>query len=168
VFRRKAYDPHARSLEIQPQEMVFVESLAPLIGRTPRSIKRFVNIYRLIKASLPAEEQLVFCEQDSDARPPFQAALFLLAVATGLPHIGDQVLEQLAALRTGNSATPQPTFESMALSVPEASAEQQAEAAQLEAWLQDTYGPDWREESASHLVAWVPRIGRYSYKLHRA
>lgn len=47
-------DPRARQLSINTDELRFIESLAPLIGDTPRRIKRFVNVcYLLLSMSPP-------------------------------------------------------------------------------------------------------------------
>jgi hypothetical protein len=73
-----------QSLDIEPIELQFMENLRSLLGETPRSVKRFVNIYRLIKA-VSLSQSATFVEDRPDA--DFKQVLFLLAVLTGLPSI---------------------------------------------------------------------------------
>lgn len=72
-----------QGLKIQRIELEAMEQLASILGRTPRAIKRFVNIYRLIKASIEEEsEQTRFLESGD-----FRCVLLLLALDTGMPEI---------------------------------------------------------------------------------
>ena len=48
----------ARALEFTEGEQAFMKHLAPFLGSTPRRALRFLNVYRVIKASLGAEELL--------------------------------------------------------------------------------------------------------------
>ncbi|MDP3072824.1 MAG: P-loop NTPase fold protein [Opitutaceae bacterium] len=63
------------SLRLTEPEITTMKWLAPLIGRSPRATKRFVNIYRLLKAAVPQAEQRVF------AAGGFRVPMLLLAVA---------------------------------------------------------------------------------------
>lgn len=45
----------ATSLELTRWGADALERFAPLVGSTPRRLIRFVNVYRLINTSLPAE-----------------------------------------------------------------------------------------------------------------
>lgn len=44
----KKNDP--RLMEISPEEIEFMEDIAGIIGNSPRSVKRYLNIYRLVKS----------------------------------------------------------------------------------------------------------------------
>jgi len=57
---------------LEPEESVLLD-LAPYAGNTPRQLKRFLNLYRVIKASANGDEF------------PWQATMFLLAIATAAP-----------------------------------------------------------------------------------
>ena len=57
--------------------------LAPLLSRSPRALKRYLNTYRLIKAVLSPDE--------------LPQARFLLAVTIGRPEIGENLLEAIRA-----------------------------------------------------------------------
>jgi hypothetical protein len=70
-------DTVPRRLRIQEVELQFIKGLAAFVGSSPRRIKRFVNIYRLLKASVPqkgicvllAERQPVRRVSGSDCAP---------------------------------------------------------------------------------------------------
>jgi hypothetical protein len=86
-----------QSLDIEPIELQFMEALRSLLGETPRSVKRFVNIYRLIKA-VCLDQMTTFVEDKPDA--DFKQVLFLLAVLTGLPAISREFFRQLRPERS--------------------------------------------------------------------
>ena len=48
------------SLNVHDFEVAVIDALSPLLGRSPRALKRFVNLYRLIKAGLTPTEHDVF------------------------------------------------------------------------------------------------------------
>ncbi len=98
-------DLKPQSLDIEPIELQFMEALRSLLGETPRSIKRFVNVYRLIKA-IYLDRTAKFVEDKPDA--DFKQVLFLLAVLTGLPAISREFFRQLRAERSEVEKTPGP------------------------------------------------------------
>jgi len=67
----------SEKINITTEEMKFIYSLAPLLTKSPRTIKRFVNTFRIIKvhANGPIE------------REEIQAALLTLAIQVGTPTI---------------------------------------------------------------------------------
>jgi hypothetical protein len=76
----------AIGLTITNAELAQAESVADLIGSTPRAVKRFVNVYLLVKSigtgrgwPLPQDGQLIV----------------LLAVAVGLPKLADVLFPAL-------------------------------------------------------------------------
>ena len=80
-------------LVLKPDSLLFdvkerdtMIALSRLIGRTPRALKRFVNVYRIIKAGLGPEDLAAFVgTRPDDAQYP--AVLVLLAVAHGAPEV---------------------------------------------------------------------------------
>jgi hypothetical protein len=54
MLSRRGGDPRrgAQQLTLTRDELTFIESLAPLLGETPRGVKRFVNVFQLL--SVPA------------------------------------------------------------------------------------------------------------------
>src|SRR5262245_10366205 len=76
--------PPVLDLTITADELNYMRDLTAVLVRSPRALKRFVNVYRLIKAGLEEHELEVF------TRPrwplsDYQIVLFLLAVDTGTP-----------------------------------------------------------------------------------
>jgi hypothetical protein len=76
-------------LDITNAERSFMVELHSLIG-TPRSAKRFVNVYRLFKASTPAAKRAELAEPALH-RP----ILLLFAVLTGYPSEATTILREL-------------------------------------------------------------------------
>ncbi len=76
----------ARSMTLTKQECDFLEALAPFVGSTPRRGLRFVNIYRLVKTSLPEPLQKELVSESGD-RLAYRALITQLAIVTGAPHI---------------------------------------------------------------------------------
>ena len=60
-----------------------MEELMPLTGRSPRALKRYVNVYRLIKVRWPDTADFMLEEPPI---APYRAVLFLLALAIGAPE----------------------------------------------------------------------------------
>src|SRR5262245_16579043 len=52
--------PPVLDLTITEVELYYMRKLAGVLGRSPRALKRFVNVYRLIKAGLKEHELLAF------------------------------------------------------------------------------------------------------------
>jgi hypothetical protein len=69
-----------------------------LIGTTPRTVKRYVNTYRLIKAR--ARDPVAF-DESADGIAPDEIVAFLLAVVTGHPALAAILLPALAASPPG-------------------------------------------------------------------
>ncbi len=68
-------------VKLTQKEIDFIASLTPLAGDSPRTLKRFVNVARLIKSNpnwLPPAE-------DVKNTKPYLAGLLLLAVVVGSP-----------------------------------------------------------------------------------
>jgi len=75
---------------ISQQELEFIKVLAEIAGNSPRSIKRFINIARLIKSNsrwMP--------KADSSNTKPYNACLLLLAVIIGLPRMSPLLFKLL-------------------------------------------------------------------------
>lgn len=72
------------SIELAVSERTAIGDLAPLLSRSPRALKRFLNTYRLLKALIDVDD--------------LEHARLLLAVATGRPDLGERLL---AAIATG-------------------------------------------------------------------
>jgi hypothetical protein len=95
--RHEAFEElRPRSLELTPEEVEFIEILAPVVGRTPRAVKRFVNVYRLIRAGITGRELESFLAP-SEGGWEFKALALLLAMLVGHPEQAKAVFEGVAA-----------------------------------------------------------------------
>jgi hypothetical protein len=84
----------AEALKITEPELAFLDKVSPLMPRTPRAVKRFVNIYRLYKAALSPLALARFL--GTPARPGnYRAVQVLLALVTGTPLFAERVFEEL-------------------------------------------------------------------------
>ena len=169
VFKQRRHDPKAAGLDIQPEEYAYLESLAPLLDRSPRALKRFVNVYRLMKASLPPEQLDAFLEDDGPLGAPFKTVLLLLAVVNGLPALSDALLQALLcappAVPTGKTPAP-PTLGTLLAGLQDGPEDPSDETTRLTAWLNRQHA-GWISADPARFLTWVPRVARYSYQLHR-
>ena len=89
----------AIGLELTRWEADALERFAPLVGATPRRLVRFVNVYRLIKTSLPPAmlERFVGERGESDA---YRALIAQLAIVTAAPESAQRYF---SVLETGSA-----------------------------------------------------------------
>lgn len=93
------------NLSIQPWEREFMKQLDELIP-SPRSAKRLVNLYRLIKATV-SESELARFEGNAKDGGEYQAVLLMLAVLAGF---SDQAYDMFNALSEKRVNGPWWTF----------------------------------------------------------
>ena len=67
---------------LEPSELSAVAELAPLVARSPRALKRFLNTYRVLKALVGDQDLAV--------------GRLLLALAAGQPGLGERLLVDIA------------------------------------------------------------------------
>lgn len=78
-------------LTMTVEELVFVEALAPLLGATPRRVKRFVNTCQLLLSLPPA------LSGDIGSPTRREIVCFLAAVHEGLPALSDGLFANVRA-----------------------------------------------------------------------
>lgn len=164
-------DLKPESLDIQEIELQFMEALRSILGETPRAVKRFVNVYRLIKAiSLNSTPEFVTNRSDAD----FKCVLFLLAILTGLPTISRQVLQLIREKSTfsqppeDDPASSQFTLNDLIRdlqALPLSDLEAKQDAARLEKWLSQYDEGRWQTLETNKFVEWIPQVVRYSYRI---
>lgn len=143
----------ARRLDIHYLEIEFMKGLAPFIGGSPRRVKRFVNIYRLFKASLSPEERATFIKR-GNVSGHHRPVLVLLALLTGAPRVMPSLLRQLQAL-------PKATLlrDLMNSLKNESSAEHPLALGALDYYVQ----AEGEDVTLHDLVHWAARVSRYSF-----
>lgn len=83
------FNHRASRLSFSEAERDFLRELAPFAGNSPRRIVRFINTYRIIKISLPDDENLAL-----ETRY-FRELLLQLAISTAAPEIFEDWLNFL-------------------------------------------------------------------------
>jgi hypothetical protein len=75
-------------------EQKFILELSQFGGSSPRRLKRFINLYRVIKSTLSEKEVDSFL-RSSGEEGDYKLVLVLLAVLTGSPSISSEILRKL-------------------------------------------------------------------------
>jgi len=149
-------------LQIFPEEAKFVDDIAELLSDRPRALKRFVNTYRLLKASLPDVERTTFVTAEPSS--PHRVCLIQLAFFTSHPRLASDLVARLKPGAPNTVYTPQPGRTKVLRN--------------LGTWLDITYEKDSAlrvaleaipassEISVEEFQRWLPLTSRYLF--HRA
>jgi hypothetical protein len=92
---------HAK-LAIERHERTCMHDLAEFLARSPRRAKRFLNVYRVLKASLPPDRYADLV-RSRGASGDYRAILTLLSIMTGAPSASDHVFTRIAAARDAST-----------------------------------------------------------------
>lgn len=84
----------ARLLLLSPEDLAFIESLVPLLGDTPRRVKRFINICQFLLAMRPPLAT-------HGAFPDRHVVCLLAAINEGLPDVADALFTAIRHDTTG-------------------------------------------------------------------
>jgi hypothetical protein len=96
-----------RILSLTDRERSFAVVVASDL-RTPRAVKKFTNLYRLVRARLDARELDRFLDEEGDDIAEYQAVLMLLGVLIAFPEEAVRFLDNIGEL--GPSAKRDPTL----------------------------------------------------------
>jgi WD40 repeat protein len=172
----QAVYPAFKSLETTQEELDFMSRLAPVLGRSPRALKRFVNVYRLIKTGLTVHEARSFL-QPNETLADYQAVLFLLAVDTGMPLLAR---EFFSVMEEGmRAASPDEAPANIAWMVNRMNAMIQSDTLResgswrrMRDWLDNRLGatrsPVAADTPLSVFTPWMQRVARFSFELGRS
>ncbi len=83
--------PALKAVLFSRDEIQFMKRLGPLVGRTPRATKRYVNIYRLIRARLQGPELRNLLGLAANGEAEFPLVQLLLALETSQPAVAAKV-----------------------------------------------------------------------------
>lgn len=155
-----------------------MKQLHPFIP-SPRAGKRFINIYRLLRASAKSDELTTF--EGDDKGGPYQSAMLLLGMLTAHP---EQATEVFRRLMQGDSVGNWANFlkEFRESVVRELTRQEEMEAKRLPAesnisgnrksWnemfsnLDSIHNVVWNRPIEEFQV-WAPRVARYSFQSGR-
>ena len=155
--------------------------LHPLI-RSPRAAKRFVNVYRLLRTSVEANELETFVNKNKTGE--YQAVQLLLAIQTGYPdqaaEVTDDLIEQKPQKSWWAFIQNYATDSKKSLVATSRNEGGQGNAAHAEgsSQFEDEYWqefvkcmnslkPQIHDRSCADFVKWAPRVGRYSFRSSR-
>jgi len=177
-------------LKVTDPELVFMKELAPLLGRSPRALKRFVNVYRLLKARLTSNELQVFLSKRRETVSDYEVVLFLLAVDVGATDIApiffEKVLdgarqtvpsgqqEEVVSDPPLNNRPPEPRIPWLITQMEkDNSIRDNPDWQHLRQWLEEAHpspnGPVPRSlmsVAVKTLAAWTPLVERYSFRVY--
>ena len=90
-------DPNPRSLELTVPEKKFLSQMAPYVNPSPRTLRRFVNVYRVLRSGLK-ENDLHQVTRESGDPALHRALIAQLAMVSGAPHLCEQYFVALRNL----------------------------------------------------------------------
>jgi KAP family P-loop domain len=157
----------AEVLKIGPEEATALSAVASLVGTTPRTVKRFVNTYQLIKAR--SLDPAAFADADGSPAPADIVA-FLLAVLTSRAAAAHLLFRALAT--AGAHTTLQTVVGALQPPPPpspgpgNADPSLQQEIADLNDWV--ARHPDHANAKARDVAAWVREVARFSFTRQRS
>jgi peptidoglycan hydrolase-like protein with peptidoglycan-binding domain len=151
-------------LVITPQEIAFMKSLAPMFD-TPRAAKRLVNLYRLLRVSIGADELT--------ATEGYEPVLVLLAVGIGFPGLAGDVFAaierspELAWPDFVSRLRPRPPEEGASgfanLAAGDLSRSDADAWSRLAAALASVSPPDVADRRLASFVEWIPVVAEFSF-----
>jgi len=77
------------ALILMEDEISFMEELGFLIGESPRTIKRYINIYRIIRT------HAMFINKTGEEKDYCNSMMFMLSVITGLPEEAKSIFDSI-------------------------------------------------------------------------
>lgn len=86
----KTPNTKATHLTFSSEELKFMQEISSLFGHTPRTINRYVNIYRIVKAHKSFNPEGTFTESD------FRAAMFGIAIIVGYPKYAERFIKDIS------------------------------------------------------------------------
>ena len=159
-------------LRIEDWERECMKQLFWLIP-SPRAAKRFVNIYRLLRATVPEEQRDSFVGDATQGT--YRVALVLLAILTGYPSEAADILRDLLTLKEERTWWQFiDGFETRVFSTSKAprngSGQSEAETENLRQLFRNlkqvrSVIPD--NQSCADFIDWAPKVARYSFQSGR-
>jgi hypothetical protein len=146
-------------LRVGAGERASMESLAALIGRSPRATKRFVNSYRLLKVALVAQHPDEW-QRGSEATGTSAGPMFLLAVVIGLPTLAAEFVRMLPE----NSAAAAVDQLSALAGWAESDREHVDAVRRIRDFVASESSAEWRPLRGSDLLRWITSVSQFSFE----
>ncbi|HSK54683.1 MAG TPA: P-loop NTPase fold protein [Jiangellales bacterium] len=142
-------DLQPEGLHVTAEEARWLAGLAPLVGSTPRTVKRFVNAYRVLKARSPLP-RVFAAEMGPDSE--YRRAAFLLAVLVGCE---EYALVFVPALRSGRHGSL-----GEVLDATRGSGVARVQRDRIRSW---AVANDWLDRPVGPLSRSMADVGRFSF-----
>ncbi len=136
------------SLQIERAELETMQALGPLLGTTPRTTKRFVNIYRILKVRAQDRPQFL---RDRGPASEYKVVMFLLAVTTGLPDLAPAFYAALESSTGGK--------------VRDLGLRPGEDRDRLQAWFNRPEGGPWADLPVTAVTPFTADVRRFSFIL---
>ncbi len=146
------------NLALDPREITFMKQLAPLLTRSPRSAKRFINTYRIIRAGISDTHLDRMLKEYGDISE-LCSIMFLLSILTGTPRIAELVFK---AIRKGEVKDISHVIKGALQSKGNIHG-QNSETVQLLEWLEAYARMDGQQIQLRDCQAWLPQVGQYAF-----
>jgi len=148
----------AEALSVETQEREFMLSLAGAVGKSPRRLKRFVNTYRILKASCDALERDAFVMEGGKSGT-FKAAMTLLAITTGAPRGAIEILRKLSDFKDEDELNKIDSY------IKELAEKWKTEEMEYAQEAMSRYRATYETEPLlKDLRYWVQRVARFSFR----
>lgn len=160
---RVVYDPtwilEPQRLILNKEELRVIETLAPILGRSPRAVKRFVNVYRILRAGLHRDELSSFLGGDRKT-PSYPAVLLLLAILNGSPSLATELFKGLV------QATSKDTLKRFVNTLEKDSSRTGTSEWQRFFGILTPFVQEWGGSlTVGDFQEWAPRVARYSFRM---
>jgi predicted nucleic acid-binding Zn-ribbon protein len=140
-------------LRITADEALFVDRVGELLSDRPRALKRFVNTYRLLKASLPDLDQQDFVQPDASS--PHKVCISQLAFFTGQPRLAPLLVRELECLGSSVASSDTRSVHDWFFKLPEETREPLERALKLI--------PDGNQMTLACFCEWLPLTSKYLF-----
>jgi hypothetical protein len=139
----------AAALSITHQELTWMQQAAPLLGDTPRAVRRFANVYPLVRS----------VGHGHGWPPPTGGQIIiLLAIATGMPQLATIMLPRIEQA----TSPPFPLHDAIPDSPsPDGTPDLASQRETLKQWINQH--PDATSMDVSGLAGWIDIIRRFRF-----
>ncbi len=149
------------NLLLEKVELDYMKELAALISRSPRAVKRFVNVYRLMRAAVLREDLEGFVGSESTPGTHRQV-LWLLSLVIGTPAVFDHIQAQDENIPFQKFLQDLENAEAKVLPFTATS-----EWAKMKPFLTDLGNYYGHHLTFMEFRAWAAEVGRYSFRVGR-
>lgn len=151
-----------QNLMIDRKEYDAIQELTRIMGRSPRIVKRFINLYRFIRARVIDEELAAYVGNEENPGD-YHAVLILLAVVNGVPDVAQEFLQEVFK-RKKNEPLQKFVYYMMDNYATSSHSGWQRVIEDLSSYARD----QGQKLNMEPLIQWAPYIARFSFELETA